>query len=328
MSDCSVEARGLVKRFGPIVAVDGVSFCIREGEIFSLLGPNGAGKTTTIRMLSTLLKPTSGDAYIKGYSVTRESGVVRKLIGLVPQELTADDELTGWDNVMILARLYGLRGKEAEERAREVLEFMGLTDAARRRVATYSGGMRRRLEIAMSLIHDPPILFMDEPTLGLDVQARRHLWDLIMELRRQSRTILLTTHYMEEAESLADRVAIIDRGKIVAEGSPEELKSRVSGDRIYIKPRDPGLLEAIRSRLASLGLDASLDSEGVVVKVYKAEDSLVDIVRSLGDSEIAEFRIVKPNLEEVFLELTGKRLREEEALDAFRYRFVTRRLRR
>ncbi len=328
MSDCSVEARGLVKRFGPIVAVDGVSFCIREGEIFSLLGPNGAGKTTTIRMLSTLLKPTSGDAYIKGYSVTRESGIVRKLIGLVPQELTADDELTGWDNVMILARLYGLRGKEAEERAREVLEFMGLTDAARRRVATYSGGMRRRLEIAMSLIHDPPILFMDEPTLGLDVQARRHLWDLIMELRRQGRTILLTTHYMEEAESLADRVAIIDRGKIVAEGSPEELKSRVSGDRIYIKPRDPGLLEAIRSRLASLGLDASLDSEGVVVKVYKAEDSLVDIVRSLGDSEIAEFRIVKPNLEEVFLELTGKRLREEEALDAFRYRFVTRRLRR
>lgn len=320
-------ARGLVKRFGPIVAVDGVSFCIREGEIFSLLGPNGAGKTTTIRMLSTLLKPTSGDAYIRGHSVTRESGIVRKLIGLVPQGLTADDELTGWDNVMILARLYGLRGREAEEKAREVLEFMGLTDAARR-VATYSGGMRRRLEIAMSLIHDPPILFMDEPTLGLDVQARRHLWDLIRELRRQGRTILLTTHYMEEAESLADRVAIIDRGKIVAEGSPEELKSRISGDRIYIRPRDPGLLETIRSRLAPLGLDVSLDSEGVVVKVRRAEDSLVDIVRSLGDSEIAESRIVKPNLEEVFLELTGRRLREEEALDAFRYRFMTRRLRR
>ena len=279
-------------------------------------------------MLSTLLKPTSGDAVIEGYSIIKDKARIRRLIGLVPQELTADDELTGWDNALILARLYGLRGREAEERAREALEFMGLTDAARRRVATYSGGMRRRLEIAMSLIHDPPILFMDEPTLGLDVQARRHLWDLIRELRRQGRTILLTTHYMEEAESLADRVAIIDRGRIVAEGSPEELKSRLSGDRVYIKLRDPGKVEITRSRLAELGLEAESDADTIVVKVRRAEDSLVDIVRALGDSEVAELRIVKPNLEEVFLELTGRRLREEEALDAFRYRFMTRRLRR
>ena len=265
---------------------------------------------------------------IEGFSIIKDKARIRRLIGLVPQELTADDELTGWDNALILARLYGLRGREAEERAREVLEFMGLTDAARRRVATYSGGMRRRLEIAMSLIHDPPILFMDEPTLGLDVQARRHLWDLIRELRRQGRTILLTTHYMEEAESLADRVAIIDRGRIVAEGSPEELKSRLSGDRVYIKLRDPGKVEITRSRLAELGLEAESDADTIVVKVRRAEDSLVDIVRALGDSEVAELRIVKPNLEEVFLELTGRRLREEEALDAFRYRFMTRRLRR
>jgi len=329
LAECSVEARGLVRRFGEILAVDNVSFCIRRGEIYSLLGPNGAGKTTTIRMLSTLLKPTRGDGYIMGHSVTRERGVVRRLIGLVPQELTADDELTGWDNVVIQARLYGMGKAEARVKAREVLSFMGLMHAAHRRVSTYSGGMRRRLEIAMSLIHDPPVVFMDEPTLGLDVQARRHLWDLIRKLRREGRTILLTTHYMEEAESLADRVAIMDRGRIVAEGTPEELKSAIAGDRIYIKPRNVSELELLVERLRSRGLEASVDGDTAVLKVKRAEDVLSELLQSIGAMPIAEFRIVKPNLEEVFLELTGRRLRgDEEALDSFKYRVITRRIRR
>ena len=327
MGECVVEARGLVKVYpGGVRAVDGVSFCIREGEVYGLLGPNGAGKTTTVRMLATLIRPTRGDAVIAGYSVVREPWRVRRVIGLVPQDLTSDDEMTGWDNVLLQARLYGLRGREAVERARWALEYMGLLDAAGRRVATYSGGMRRRLEIAMSLVHDPKVLFLDEPTLGLDVQSRRHLWGLIERLRREGRTILLTTHYMEEAERLSDRVGIIDRGRIIVEGTPEELKARIGGDRVHLRYPDEGSAREAASRLEGAGYRVKLAGDTVIVTVENAARELARIARLAG--EPLEVVVRRPNLEEVFLEFTGRRLREEEALDSFRYRVMARRLRR
>jgi ABC-2 type transport system ATP-binding protein len=321
-----VEAVNLVKRFGRLVAVDGVSFKIEKGSIYSLLGPNGAGKTTTIKMLSTLLKPTAGDAYIAGFSVLKEPLRVRKVIGLMPQDLTADDEMTGWDNVMIQARLYGYRGKEAEERVRRALDTVGLLDAAMRRVSTYSGGMRRRLEIAMSLVHDPEVLFLDEPTLGLDVQTRRVLWDLIREFRRSGKTLLLTTHYMEEADVLSDRVAIIDEGRIKAEGTPEELKGRIKGDRISVELYSDADIESLAEELSRLGLSCSVDSNILTISAHNASEVLPQIIDRLSGRRVKSINIVKPNLEEVFLEITGKKLREE-SFDAFRYRVLTWRIR-
>ena len=325
--ECAVEARNLVKVYpGGVRAVDGVSFCIRPGEIFSLLGPNGAGKTTTVRMLSTLARPTSGDALIMGHSVVREPDRVRELIGVVPQDLTSDDEMTGWDNVYYQARLHGLSGREAEEATRRALEFMDLLGVAHRKVSTYSGGMRRRLEIAMSLVHEPQILYLDEPTLGLDVQSRRHLWGLIRALKKRGKTILLTTHYMEEAEELSDRVAIIDRGRIIAEGTPEELKARLGGERIHLLVGDPQGAEELASQLSGKGWRARAVDGEVIVTVENAARALPMLAHFLERAR--EVKIVKPNLEEVFLELTGRRLREEEPIDSFRYRVMTRRLRR
>ncbi len=327
--DCAVKAENLEKVYrGGVKALRGVSFCIKHGEIYGLLGPNGAGKTTTVKILSTLIKPTSGDAKILGYSVVRESQKVRRVIGIVPQDLTSDDEMTGFENVYIQARLYGLSREKAREKTLEVLEFMGLKDAAFRKAGTYSGGMRKRLEIAMSLVHEPKILFLDEPTLGLDVQSRRHLWDLVLELKKRGTTILLTTHYMEEAESLSDRVAIIDHGKIIAEGTPDELKARVGGDRIYIRPVDPAELDTICSKLSSRGYDCRIVEGLVVVKVGRAEEHIIGIAKLLEGHRIAEFRISKPNLEDVFLELTGRRLREEESFDSFKYRIMSWRMRK
>ena len=323
-----VEARGLVKEFNGFRAVDGVSFSIRRGELFSLLGPNGAGKTTTIKMLSTLLAPTSGDAFVEGYSVTREPGKVRRVIGLVPQDLTADDEMTGWDNVYIQARLYGLSRGEAQARAREVLELMGLWDAARRRVGTYSGGMRRRLEIAMSLVHEPSVLFLDEPTLGLDVQSRRGLWRVVEELKQRGVTILLTTHYMEEAEALSDRVAIMHRGRIVEVGSPEELKARVRGEAIYVEPLDPGELEKVKSLLEENGLEAHVIEGRVAVRVERADTVLPRVASALQGVRVKSMSIAKPSLEEVFIQLTGETLSGEEHVDPFRFRRMIRSVRR
>ncbi len=325
--DCAVEALNLVKVYpNGVRAVNGVSFCIRRGEIFSLLGPNGAGKTTTVRMLSTLIKPTSGDATILGSSVVKEPYKVRKVVGVVPQDLTSDDEMTGWDNVYFQARLYGLKGEEAVESTRKALEFMGLLEVAKRKVSTYSGGMRRRLEIAMSLVHEPEILYLDEPTLGLDVQSRRHLWDLIRRLKREGKTILLTTHYMEEAEELSDRVAIIDYGKIIAEGPPRDLISKLGGDRIHLIIDDTKKAADLANELASLGWRARSVGNEVIVTVREAAKALPELAGFLG--RVREVKVVKPNLEEVFLELTGRRLRDEEPVDSFKYRVMTRRLRR
>ncbi len=329
MARVAVEARGLVKEFNGFRAVDGISFSVARGELFSLLGPNGAGKTTTIKMLSTLLRPTRGDALIEGFSVVREPGRVREVIGLVPQDFTADDEMTGWENVYTQARLYGLSRADARRRARELLEAVGLSDAAHRRVATYSGGMRRRLEIAMSLVHEPSVLFLDEPTLGLDVQSRRGLWRLIEDLKRRGSTIILTTHYMEEAERLSDRVAIMHRGRIVAVGSPEELKARVEGDTIYIEPLDPGDAERLAKALEREGFKAELVDGRVAVRVERAETVLPRVMAAVNGFRLRSVSIAKPTLEEVFLRLTGESLSGgEEPVDTFRYRRLLRGVRR
>ncbi|MCE4606858.1 MAG: ATP-binding cassette domain-containing protein [Desulfurococcales archaeon] len=325
--NCAVEVMGLTKRFGDLVAVDKVSFCIPKGIVFSLLGPNGAGKTTTINMLSTLLKPTGGDAYIHGYSIIRDRGEVRQIIGLVPQDLTADDELTGWENVYIQAKLYGLPSGKAEEKTEEALRFMELWDHRKRRVSTYSGGMRRRLEIAMSLVNEPRVMFLDEPTLGLDVHSRRHLWGLIERLKEQGTTILLTTHYMEEAEYLADRIAIIDHGKIVVEDTPDGLKARIKGDRIYLRLGEEEAVSVVKA-LTEKGFNASLrNSDSIIVKVERSEEILPELISILQGRKLLEIRVVKPNLEEVFIELTGRGLRGEESFDSFKYRVMRRRMR-
>ncbi|MCE4614252.1 MAG: ATP-binding cassette domain-containing protein [Desulfurococcales archaeon] len=327
--NCAVEVMGLTKEYGDLVAVDKVSFCIPEGIVFSLLGPNGAGKTTTIHMLSTLLQPTGGDAYIHGFSIIRDKGEVRKIIGLVPQDLTADDELTGWENVYIQAKLYGLQSGKAEEKTEEALRFMELWDHRKRRVSTYSGGMRRRIEIAMSLVNEPKVMFLDEPTLGLDVHSRRHLWGLIERLKEQGTTILLTTHYMDEAEHLADRVAIIDHGKIIAEDTPDGLKARIKGDRIYLRFKGEEETQALLKELAVKGFDSSLHNGSIIVKVEKSEAVLPKLITLLQGKELLEIRVVKPNLEEVFIELTGRGLRgEEEAFDSFKYRVMRRRMKK
>ncbi len=329
MAEPAVEAQGLIKEFNGFRAVDGVSFTVARGELFSLLGPNGAGKTTTIKMLSTLLRPTRGDALIEGFSIIREPGRVREVIGLVPQDFTADDEMTGWENVYTQARLYGLGRAEARKRASELLEVVGLTEAAHRRVATYSGGMRRRLEIAMSLVHEPRVTFLDEPTLGLDVQSRRSLWKLIIELKERGSTIILTTHYMEEAERLSDRVAIMHRGKIVAVGTPGELKAKIEGDTIYIEPIDPGEAEDLLKALRREGFKAELVDGRVAVRVESAETILPKVMSVINGFRLKSVSIAKPSLEEVFLRLTGESLSSgEEPVDTFRYRRLLRGVRR
>ena len=225
-----IEVRDLVRRFGEQVAVDHINFAVDEGEVFGLLGPNGAGKSTTVKILTTLLPPTSGSASVAGYDVVRQASRVRRVIGYVPQALSADGSLTGYENLLLFARLYDLPAAYRSQRVRDVLDLVGLSDAADRLVRTYSGGMIRRLEVGQAMLHQPRALFLDEPTVGLDPVARRAVWDHLTELREQSgMTIFLTTHYMEEADSLCQRVAIMHHGKIAAIGTPSELKAAIGG---------------------------------------------------------------------------------------------------
>lgn len=236
----AVEAFRLRKVFGEVVAVDDVSFLVKEGEVFGFLGPNGAGKTTTINMLTTLLKPSSGNATVWGFDIESEPEKVREVIGLVPQELTVDDELTGYENMMLQAALYHVNREEARRKSRDILEFLELDRFAHKKVETYSGGMKKRLEIGCALLHDPRILFLDEPTLGLDVQTRAAIWSYIKSLvKEKGVTIFMTTHYMDEADSVCDRVAIIDYGKIRAIDTPSSLKSSIGGDLVELEVSEP-----------------------------------------------------------------------------------------
>jgi len=313
----AIEVRGITKKFGSLVAVDNVTFDVTEGEIFGFLGPNGAGKTTLIRMLTTLITPTSGEARVACCGVTKEAEGVRQEIGVVPQAMTSDLDLTGFENMDIYGRFYGISTKQRRERIHDLLERIGLAGRANDLVATYSGGMRRRLEIARGLVHRPKILFLDEPSIGLDPQSRRVVWDFLRKLiEGGSMTIFLTTHYMEEAEVLCSKVAIIDSGRIIALGSPQELKSQIPGNDIVSLTVD-SLSETLADSLRNLSFVHKVSTENNNITVYVdsgAQDLpvLLEEVRSQG-RKIFSATVHEQSLEDVFIHYTGKSIREEEA---------------
>jgi ABC-2 type transport system ATP-binding protein len=303
-----IETFDLTKNFGQLVAVDHLSLSIREGEIFGLLGPNGAGKTTTLSMLATLLKPTEGTAKVSGYDILRESDAVRRSIGIVFQDPSSDDILTGKENLYLHALMYGVQRDIREQRIGEVLRLVDLEDRAKGLVKTYSGGMRRRLELARGLLHKPKILFLDEPTLGLDPQTREHIWQYIRRLVDQEGvTVILTTHYMDEAEYLCDRVAIIDDGKIVALDTPEQLKQKIGGDIIRLRVRKPTLSPVKELQYV---LKVEQTDSFVLLTVKNSSEHLQEILNLVGQVESVELRT--PTLNDVFLHYTGHEIREAE----------------
>ena len=321
-----IEVENLVRKYGDLTAVDNISFSVEEGEIFGFLGPNGAGKTTTISVLCTLLRPTSGRAWVNGHDVVREQAAVRRSIGLVFQDPSLDDRLTAQENLEFHAVLYDIPADVRAKRTEEVLRMVELYDRRNNLVRTFSGGMKRRLELARGLMHYPKVLFLDEPTLGLDPQTRSHIWEYILELReREGITIFLTTHYMEEAEH-ADRIAIIDYGRIVALDTPENLKSMVGGDIITVKTRDDEA--AARQIAARYGVKVRRTADGLSFKVAKGEEFIPKLVVE-SETEILSVGLRRPTLDDVFLKLTGREIREEEAgpLDRMRER-MRRRARR
>ncbi|AEJ39289.1 ABC-type multidrug transport system, ATPase component [Sulfobacillus acidophilus TPY] len=304
-----ILVENLVKRFGSVEAVRGVSFQVGAREVFGFLGPNGAGKTTTIKMLSTLLEPTSGHLSIDGVDVMRERQRVRQMIGLVFQEPTLDERLTGWENLLFHGLLYGLSAADTKRRADPLLDMVGLSDRAHSLVRTYSGGMKRRLELVRGLIHRPKVLFLDEPTVGLDPQTRAQVWDYIVRLKdTEDTTIFVTTHYLDEAER-CERVAIMDHGQIVALGTPEELKRRLGHEEIRLTtpPVDSGLEEQWREQLGS----ALSGGEGRwIYQTDNAGHDAAHVVSVMGEA-IRQMEIRRPTLEDVFLHLTGREIREE-----------------
>ena len=328
-----VKVEGLTRVFGTLKAVDGVSFDIREGEIFGFLGPNGAGKTTTISMLTTLLRASGGEATVNGLSIHKHPNEVRRTVGVVPQEYTADEDLTGLQNIILVADLYGIPRSNSKPHAMELLKLVELEDAADRKVSTYSGGMRRRLELASGLINYPKLLFLDEPTLGLDVQTRTAVWKYIRMLKEEYKmTLFLTTHYLEEADSLCDRIAIIDHGHIVKIGSPDELKASIGGDVIVV-----GVAEAepdISGDIKKIPLVKEVkksDHEYRIKSEVGEETSIqiIDLVRSKG-LHVTKISLSKPSLDEAYLEFTGHGIREEETskMDMFKQRVTMMRARR
>jgi len=310
-----LQVQNLVKKYGDFTAVNGISFDIKEGEIFSLLGPNGAGKTTTISMLSTLYSPTAGDATIGGHSITKNPMAVKQVIGVVPQDIALYEDLTAKENLVFWGQMYGLSGQPLATRVDEVLEQIGLTDKAKNRVKTYSGGMKRRVNIGVGLLHKPRLLFMDEPTVGIDPQSRRAILDTVKDLNRQGMTLLYTTHYMEEAQELSDRVGIIDHGELIALGTQKELTQQVGETEtliLHIGESDDS--EALATSLRGLNdvLEANATNHEVSVITPDAEDVLASVVSKANECgiKIRSIDIREPNLEAVFLHLTGRALRD------------------
>ena len=324
---------GLTKSFGQLKAVDGVSFEVREGEIFGFLGPNGAGKTTTINMLTTLLSSSGGKATINGLDIHKHATEVRRTVGVVPQEYTADEDLTGLQNILLCADLYGIPRSNSKPHAMELLKLVELQEAADRKVSTYSGGMRRRLELACGLINYPKLLFLDEPTLGLDVQTRTAVWNYIRMLKEEYRmTLFLTTHYLEEADSLCDRIAIIDHGHIIRIGTPTELKASIGGDVIVVGVEESG--PDISEDIAKIPLvkEVKKSDHEYRIKSEVGEESsiqIIDLLRSKG-LHVTKISLTKPTLDEAYLEFTGRNLREEETnkMDMFKQRVTMMRARR
>jgi len=306
----AILVENLTKSFNGFKAVDSISLEVSEGEVFGLLGPNGAGKTTTIKILVTLLKPTSGKAFVAGYDVVKRAEEVRKRIGVVFQEPTLDLELTAVENLDFHGRLYGMDGRSRRRRIKEVLELVGLEDKANVLVKNFSGGMQRRLEIARGLMHEPEILFLDEPTLGLDVQTRRRIWEYIESLKESGVTVVITTHYIEEAERLCDRVAIIDLGRIIAIGSPNKLRKLVGGDLITLEVDGNVNFSDFNISIAE---KVTVRNGIVEMTVKNGEEAIPLIIESLQSKgvKIKSVSLRRPTLEDVFVSLTGRRIRDE-----------------
>ena len=328
-----IKVEGLTKVFnGSLTAVDHINFSVEQGEIFGFLGPNGAGKTTTINILTTLLKPTSGKAEVCGYDVFKNANEVRRSVGVVPQEYTADEDMKGINNILLCADLYGMPRSDSKPHAAELLKLVELEDAANKKVSTYSGGMRRRLELACGLINYPKLLFLDEPTLGLDVQTRTAVWKYIKTLKEDYRmTLFMTTHYLEEADSLCDRIAIIDHGRIIRVGSPEELKESIGGDVIVVAVKE--VEPDISSDIAKIKLVKDVKKNGEIYRMKvelgeEASPQITDLIRSKG-LHVTRVSLTKPTLDEAYLEFTGRNLREEEVdkLQMFRQRRTMRQAR-
>ena len=310
-----LEVQNLVKHYGDVEAVKGISFDVKAGEIFSLLGPNGAGKTTTISILSTLFPPTAGDATVDGHSVTKEPMAVKRVIGVVPQEIALYEELTALENFKFWGQMYGLSGKALNMRIDEVLEQIGLKERAKQRIKTYSGGMKRRVNIGVGLLHKPKLLFMDEPTVGIDPQSRRAILESVKELNRSGMTILYTTHYMEEAQELSDRVGIIDYGELIALGTQDELTAQVGETDTLIlhlgENEDPNYLAGALVSMEGV-MQANATDHEVAIVTPSAEELLAPVVSRTNELGIHIYSVDmrEPNLEAVFLHLTGRALRD------------------
>ena len=305
----AIEAAGLVKAFGSTRAVDGVDLNVARGTVYGVLGPNGAGKTTTIRMLATLLRPDEGCARVLGHDVVDEADAVRALVSLTGQLASVDEDLTGRENLVLVGRLLGARRAQAKARAAELLEAFGLSEAAGRQVKDYSGGMRRRLDIAASIVVTPQLMFLDEPTTGLDPRSRNQVWEIVRALVAEGTTVLLCTQYLDEADQLAARIAVIDRGRVIAEGTPAELKASVGQGALHVRLLDPGQRpEAERALLRALDLEPHLESDPAglsapVAGAEQASEALAELSRAgVG---LANFSLGQPSLDEVFLSLTG-----------------------
>lgn len=315
MSEAVIKAEKLTKIFnGSTVAVDHIDFSVKAGEIFGFLGPNGAGKTTTINMLITVLKPTDGEASVLGYSTAKEANAVRNIIGVVPQDFTADEDLTGYENILLCADLYGIPRDISKKRAEELLALVELTAFQDKKVQTYSGGMRRRLELACGLINRPKVLFLDEPTLGLDVQTRAATWDYVRMLKKEfGMTLFMTTHYLEEADALCDRIAIIDHGKIVVVGAPNALKESLGGDIITLSIKEDIDITGIITKIERVK-EVRKENGMYMVKSENGEVTaplIIETLRKAGHV-VTKLSLTKPTLNEVYLQYTGRSMRDEE----------------
>jgi ABC-2 type transport system ATP-binding protein len=315
-NEAVINVEGLTKVFnGGLVAVDHINFSVKQGEIFGFLGPNGAGKTTTINMLITVLKPTEGKASILGSDIAKQSSDVRNDVGVVPQEYTADEDLTGYENILLCANLYGIPRSVSKKRALELLELVELTAFKDKRVQTYSGGMRRRLELACGLINRPKVLFLDEPTLGLDVQTRAATWNYVRMLKKEfGMTLFLTTHYLEEADALCDRIAIIDHGKIIVIGTPEELKESLGGDIITLSIQKDVDITGLVKKIPHVK-EVKKENGSYMIKSENGEVTaplVIEVLRREGHV-VTKLSLTKPTLNEVYLQYTGKSMRDAEA---------------
>ncbi len=311
----AIEAIDLVKRFGEKTAVDGVSFSVEPGTVLGLLGPNGAGKTTTVRMMTTLSTPTSGTARVAGYDVVAEPDLVRRNMGLTGQVATVDELLTGRENIRMIGGLYGIRRKQLEMLGNQLLEQFSITDATDRPVRSYSGGMRRRLDLAVSLIASPPVLFLDEPTTGLDPRSRSDLWDMLRGLVAGGTTLLLTTQYLEEADQLADTIVVIDQGRIIAQGTPLQLKEQAGNASLVVTVSHAADIPAARALLARTGADVHVDLGAR--QLTAAADGIADLTRVAGwlqenAIEVDDIGLSRPSLDDVFLSLTGHRAETDD----------------